>query len=324
MKVYWSDRERNPPPRGALFHCIPFSSNHFTKFNTPSQFISHLPPPIYNLEVKNHLYLPTYNEWLQNVEVALSSGIEKVVLARCHILELNEAPDPFAIAATLEKKAKGAFVFCFQEGSSAFVGASPERLLFRKKNRLITEAMAGTLPRGKTKEEDELLQQKLLLSKKYLREILPVQKFLRERLSPLCIEDPIFSPITVHQTHTVQHLYSKGVAELKENISDSQILQAIHPTPALCGMPQKEALALIQRLEPFERGLYGGALGWSYQDSSEWIVGIRSCLIQENKIYLFSGAGIVQGSQSTDEWSELNSKLKVFDEVFLSEHHTPL
>jgi menaquinone-specific isochorismate synthase len=316
MQIYWSDREGNPAPDGAVFSCHPFFSDRSLYFQGFCEQLKTLPIPSGPLRVRKRYNLPEKEEWIQNVDYALSQNIEKVVLARCQVLELEEIPDPFAIAATLKTKAEGAFVFCIKKGNKAFVGASPERLFSRKNNILLTEAMAGTRPRGKTEEEDRRLQKEMLLSTKDLREISPIQTFLKRQLKPLCSTDLLFSPLTIHKTHNVQHLYSQGNALLKTSISDLQLLKAIHPTPALCGAPQNDAFNLINKLEPFERGLYGGVIGWSYDHNSEWIVGIRSCFIFDKTVHLFSGAGIVKGSTGADEWDELNHKLKLFNEIF--------
>lgn len=317
MKIYWANREKNNAPPEAQFFCHPFSSQDSTDFKGPFERIETLPAPR-SFQIKRKYDLPSYEQWIEMTEKALLQKTEKVVLAKCQILELLEPPDPFAIAAALELTSQGAFIFCLQKADTAFVGASPERLFARQGNQLLTEAMAGTRHRGKTKEEDRELQKELLSSEKDLREITPIQTFLKERLSPLCTEAPLFSNVAIHQTHTVQHLYSQIKAELKEPISDEAILRAIHPTPALCGAPQQEAFDLIRKLEPFERGLYGGVIGWRTKTSSEWAVAIRSCLIQGSTVRLFSGAGIVKGSNGAAEWDELNHKLKTFDEVFVN------
>lgn len=304
-------------PPGAIFSCHPFFSNDAVDLKGPFKRVELLPLPSKSLKIKSRINLPSREQWIQIVEKALSQKIEKVVLARCQILELNEPPDPFAIAAALEKNSQGAFVFCLQKKDTAFVGASPERLFARQGNRLITEAMAGTRPRGSTIEEDAALQKELLSCEKDFREIIPVQTFLKNTLCPLCIDTPVFSPIQIYQTNTVQHLYSQIKAELKNPISDDTILRAIHPTPALCGSPQHKAFDLIRQLEPFERGLYGGVIGWSTPEESEWAVAIRACFIQGATVRLFSGAGIVSGSNGAAEWDELDHKLKVFNDIFV-------
>lgn len=277
-----------------------------------------LPPPL-SFKVLKKTYLPSYDIWKSGVNKTLDlikrKELEKVVLARLCILELESAPDPFAIAAALLQKAKGAFIFCMQTHSESFLGATPERLFARKDRNLISEAIAGTRPRGKTSVQDEYLREKLLGSEKDLREFSPVQIYLQNALSPLCLTPLTFTPISIHQTQNVQHLYSRCSGTLRTSIADEEILSSLHPTPALCGTPTKKAYSLIQELESFDRGLFGGAIGWTTPDASEWIVGIRSCLIKGNIATLFSGTGIVEGSDPEEEWEELNQKLKLYDRI---------
>ncbi len=258
--------------------------------------------------------------WIQGVEKALDlirrKELQKVVLARSCTLELAQAPDPFAIVAALKQNAQGAFVFCLQSENQAFFGASPERLFMRKNRQIFSEAVAGTRRRGKNPPEDEKLQNQLLTSAKDLREFSPVQVYLQNALSPLCTSPLTFSPISIHQTQNVQHLYSRCSGNLKESVTDEEVLAHIHPTPALCGTPKQKAFSIIQELEPFERGLYGGAIGWTTPEASEWIVGIRSCLLKGKTATLLSGTGIVEGSDPEEEWDELNQKLKLYDGIY--------
>jgi menaquinone-specific isochorismate synthase len=278
--------------------------------------VDHLPPPI-TARVLKRTFVPEKEEWIQAVKWALAKKMQKIVLARCQILELASSPDPFALTAALQRKSQGAHVFCFSEKKIAFFGASPERLFFRSGETLYSEAMAGTRPRGSSQEEDARLGEELLKSVKDLRELTPVRTFLETALHPICQGPLTFSPISLHKTQNVQHLYARCQAVLKSHFTDEEILSRIHPTPALCGTPTEEAFHLIRALEPFERGLYGGALGWSASGSSEWIVGIRSCLVKGNRAYLYAGTGIVEGSEPEEEWEELNQKSRLYDGIFI-------
>lgn len=317
MQIYWTDREKNKPPPEAIFSFRPFFSERPIFFQGPCKQIKKLPPHSPPLRIQSRVNLPNREQWIRNVNYILSQKIEKTVLARCQVIKLDRFPDPFSITAALEKKSLGSFLFCVKKGEKAFLGASPERLFSRQGTQLLTEALAGTRRRGATQEEDEKLQNELLSNPKDAREISPVQKFLTNKLAPLCDIPPVFSPIRIHQTQNVQHLYSQGTAVLKQTISDETVLDAIHPTPALCGSPQNQALNLIKKLEPFQRGLYGGVVGWMTQERSDWTVAIRCCFIDGKTVYLFSGAGIVDGSNGADEWEELNCKLNLFNEIFI-------
>jgi menaquinone-specific isochorismate synthase len=114
------------------------------------------------------------------------------------------------------------------------------------------------------------------------------------------------------QTAKVQHLYKQLCCILKESINDKILLECLHPTPALAGLMQEMALSFIQEHEPFDRGWYGGCIGWISQDAADFAVSIRSALVCKNKIHLFAGTGIVEGSDPKKEWDELDHKISQF------------
>ncbi len=315
MKTFWSDREGVAPPPHSTFHIRSFDSIEHLSF-TP-EWVDLPPPKTY--QVLKKTFLPSFETWKMGVERALDlihrKILEKVVLGRLCFLDLSETPDPFAIAASLKQKAQGAFLFCAKLGEESFLGASPERLFCRTEKKILSEAVAGTRPRGKNALQDEAYREELLKSPKEIREFNPVQEHIQKTLSPLCKDALHLSPLSVHQTRNVQHLYRTCSGRLKENILDIDILSSLHPTPALCGSPTQEAKQLIQEIEPFQRGLFGGAIGWSTPDKSEYVVGIRSCFLKGNQAILFSGTGIVEGSDPEEEWEELNQKLKLYDGI---------
>lgn len=320
-KIYWRDPEGKSPPRGASFRCRPFFKEAPTpSFNCATR-VENLPPPSKPIRLLHKNFLPAKSEWISSVvnttDAIETQAFEKVVLARCCTLECETVPDPFAITAHLETKAKNATVFCFANEKMAFLGATPELLFSRKGNAIQSEALAGTRPRGKTAIEDLKNEHELLQNQKTRKEIVPVQKFLTQKLSPLCIEPPSFSPIYVRKTQNVQHLCSKTQGILRQNITDAKILDQIHPTPALCGAPTENAFNWIHEHEPFDRSLYGSAIGWSTPEESVWIVAIRCCLIKNTTVQLYTGVGIVQGSDPEEEWEELNAKMNLYQGIFL-------
>ncbi len=318
MKIFWADREGKSPPSHCTFHFRPFSAGISSQ---KIQIVNHLPKPTPPIKVLRRTFSPNHEKWIEgvkkSVDAIIHQELQKVVLARTVTLELEATPNPFAIAAALQLKAEGAFVFCIQTPEFSFLGASPERLFSRKGKEILSEAIAGTRKRGKTPEEDETLKRELLASAKDMRELSPIQTYLNQVLSPICKAPIIFSPISVHAAQNVQHLYSRCSALLNDGITDEEILERLHPTPALCGTPKEKALKLIEELEPFQRGLYGGAIGWKTPEASEWIVGIRSCLIQGKTATLFSGTGIVEGSDPEEEWEELDQKLRLYEGILL-------
>ena len=111
------------------------------------------------------------------------------------------------------------------------------------------------------------------------------------------------------------HLITKFQGQLKDGINDEDILQFLHPTPALGGAPRKQAMAIIRKLEGFSRGWYGAPVGYVGLDWAEFVVGIRSGLARGKKLSIFAGAGIVQGSQAAGEWDEVENKISNFIKI---------
>jgi menaquinone-specific isochorismate synthase len=107
----------------------------------------------------------------------------------------------------------------------------------------------------------------------------------------------------------LQHLRTQLRGELADGLSDEAILEALHPTPATCGSPTREARSFIEKNELFYRGWYAGPLGWISRDDAEFCVAIRSMHRIENRLNVFAGAGIVEGSDAEREWMELEDKI---------------
>ncbi len=318
MKIYWIDPDGNPPPQNARFFMIPFEDQSPQEILSFSLF-SKLPPSS-PLSILEHQFFPSKENWIQCIEKTLEKinqgDILKAVLARKCTFKCKTPPNPLKILSHLKQSSQNATLFCLLEKNRAFLGASPETLFKREKNQLFTEALAGTTYRGKTIEEDTMLEKELLKDPTKREEIAFVQAFIKKALQPLC-KDPIhFSSIGIKKTQNVQHLHQTANATLKDNISDLDIAKALHPTPALCGTPQKKAREWILQNEPFERGLYGGVIGWSTQEQAHFIVAIRSALIERENLHLYTGCGIVKGSTPEKEWEELNHKMKLFKPLF--------
>ncbi len=319
MKLYWSDLNGNPPPENASFFVIPFNSHNPQQLNHVIR-ISTLPPPSDPLSITQCEFFPTKDGWEQCVNDTLKEiekgHLSKAVLARKCTIQCQTNIDPFAFLSHLQQYAQNATLFCLADENTAFLGASPETLFQRHNNQIFVEALAGTTYRGKSFEEDQILEIELLQNTTKYKEIAFVQTFIEKALSPLC-ETPVhFSKIGVKKTKNVQHLHATASSTLKANISDLDIAKALHPTPALSGTPQKQALHWISQKEPFERGLYGGVIGWSTEKEAHFIVAIRSAFIEQKFIHLYTGCGIVEGSTPSAEWEELNHKMTLYRNLF--------
>jgi menaquinone-specific isochorismate synthase len=196
-----------------------------------------------------------------------------------------------------------------------FIGVTPEILYRRDKREIISEAVAGTRPRGQDDEQNEALARELLNNEKELREHGYVSTSLRRNLNRLCDRLDSAQEVSVLKLSQIQHLYLPFNGTLRTGVTDGEILEALHPTPAVGGYPEKSILPTLKAAEPFNRGWYAAPVGWTAADSATFAVAIRSALVIKNKIYLYSGAGIVEGSSPEKEWEELDNKIGHYRKV---------
>jgi len=242
-----------------------------------------------------------------------NQSVDKVVLARKVILKFLEDLNTIALLNKLKSINPFATHFCFQiKKDLAFLGGTPELLYQRNNGTIYSEAIAGTRSRGKNEFEDSVLERELLDSDKERREHAFVIESIKNSLNNLCKEVVASKEISVIKTRRLQHLYSKFHGKLKDKISDIEILSTLHPTPAVGGVPGKEALELIQGMEPFHRGWYAAPVGWIGYNSAEFAVAIRSGLVKGKNLALYSGGGIVDGSDVRSEWQEIENKIGNF------------
>ena len=282
---------------------------------TPELFDDDLP------EIISRTDAPDFTGWRRNVDQALASfdrgHLEKAVLARRATLEFEKEPDPALIARKLKDSTPDCFHFYFEpENGAAFIGASPERLFRREGDVILSEAVAGTRPRGTSEIDDQDLREELLSSEKDRSEHEYVRVSIREALAPLCEDLEVEEQASEMKLTRRRHMVSGIRGTLQGGISDAEILDALHPTPAVGGYPREDAVEEIRTLEPFDRGWYAGPVGWIGTDSAEFAVGIRSGLVSGRELSLFSGAGIVAGSTAEGEWAEIEQKIGDFTRMF--------
>ena len=259
--------------------------------------------------------IPGYEQWCSMVEEVLENigcgKIDKAVLARTAVFNLARDYDPTGLLLQLRGQAPQAFHYCFQiESHHAFLGISPELLYRRSGRKIESEAIAGTRPRGLTNEDDQRLASELCNSEKEQREHLMVLERMERLLKKFCKKTERLSYLDPLQLRHVQHLQSKIHGYLLPRISDYDLLPVFHPTPAVSGTPDPEALTLIRKLEPFDRGWYAGPVGWISRRQAEFAVGIRSGLLCGRILKIYTGAGIVDGSVPDEEWREIEFKLQ--------------
>ena len=236
---------------------------------------------------------------------------QKVVLARAVDLVFDNSCQPLRILNRLRQDYPSCSCFSLQHANGAsFIGATPERLVSVADGRFHTEAIAGSAPRAPDAAADARLARALLGSEKDLREHRHVVDSIRRRIDSLGLAAEAEAQPGLLALPNVQHLRTRLHGELGgRHVLD--LVEALHPTPAVGGTPREPALADIARLEPFPRGLFAGTLGWfDSRGDGEFAVGIRSALTRGNSARLYAGAGIVEGSVPEEEERETSLKME--------------
>ncbi|WP_372366456.1 isochorismate synthase MenF [Candidatus Uabimicrobium sp. HlEnr_7] len=272
---------------------------------------------LYNERVNS----PSFDEWKEQFEDVqkqfCANEIEKIVLARRSTFVFSSCVDGFCLLQHFVNTQENTYNFYIQwEKDCAFVGATPERLYQRFHNRIYSEAVAGTRIRGKTLEEDSELGKDLLSSSKDVKEHRLVVENIQRVFNDICKKYINVESPRLLKLKNLQHLYTSFEGILKKDIRDSDVLSLLHPTAAVCGLPKEKNIDLIAKLESFDRGWFAGPIGWLGKDSAEFAVAIRSCLVQNNILHLFAGAGIVESSSVEKEWNEIEDKMRNFDCIF--------
>lgn len=272
-----------------------------------------LPLPPLNTVIESVHHQPDYENWQKLIQKALQEiaigQFQKVVLARCSTLQLDPSSSfsPAAFLAASHAVNKRCYHFlCGLSPAQAFLGSSPERLYFRQENMLFTEAVAGTVANDPDDDKAQQLADWLMDDAKNRHENQLVVDDICERLQKFVSALDV-SPIHVIRLSKVQHLRCSIHAQLTR-ANDAECLHQLQPTAAVAGLPREAALRFILDQEPFARGWYAGTIGYISQAQAEFAVTLRSALIENRRISLYAGGGIVAGSQAHEEWREIETK----------------
>ncbi|CAM3625780.1 isochorismate synthase [Parendozoicomonas haliclonae] len=248
---------------------------------------------------------------------ALEEGrVAKVVLSREQTLALNGPLCPWTMLSALQSLNPNTYRFAFcQADGAVFFGASPECLYQRTENQLHSEALAGTTARNGDPVQDRRLAAALLTDDKNRRENALVMRSIQEALAQCSETVDTERDIELIRLKSVQHLRQRINARLNPETTDAQLLGLLHPTPAVGGLPKAEAHELIAELEDYPRGWYAGPFGTLHAQGAEFAVALRSARLEGQTLKLYSGAGLVPGSNINAEWAELDSKLRTIQSI---------
>jgi len=234
--------------------------------------------------------------------------LTKVVVARDVLVEAEHPIDVHAVLTRLRASFGSSHLFAVE----GFVGASPELLVARHGDVVRAHPLAGTTPRTGDPAVDARLAAQLIASTKDQLEHRVTIEMVRDTLLPWCSYVDWEAEPSVVTVANVQHLGTAVEGRLSSPPpSVLELVAALQPTPALGGYPRAEALAVIAELEPFDRGPYGGPVGWvDARGDGEWAVAIRCALVQGRTARLLAGVGVVAGSAPDAELAETQAKFQ--------------
>jgi isochorismate synthase len=271
-------------------------------------------------QVGGHPDRATWSSSVARAAGAVGRGrIDKVVLARRADLgaiapiEVQEVLERLAASpsATTAPDDAPVTVFAFSREGRTFLGASPERLVAARGRSFRTIALAGTTGRDPDPAIDADLGAALLASEKDREEHAVVVEMLRDTLTPLASRLHIDRTPHIVRLPTLQHLATDLSGELHVDLGILDLVDRLHPTPAVGGWPRAAALELLEEQEHLDRGWYAGPVGWvDARGDGEFVVAIRSGVIADDQAHLFVGCGIVADSEPDREWAESSMKLE--------------
>ncbi|MEK7790798.1 MAG: aminodeoxychorismate synthase component I [Deltaproteobacteria bacterium] len=262
--------------------------------------------------IESNLSFEAYKAMIEKAKFYIEEGeIYQVNLSQC--LMANVSCSPFEIYKKLRKIHPSPFSAYLNLGDFQILSSSPERFIQITKDQLIqTEPIKGTIRRGKNEEEDTLLKTELLQSEKNRAELMMIVDLERNDLGKICHYGSVKVPtlIELRSFATVHHLVSVIEGELK-TIHFPDIIKAIFPGGSITGAPKLRAMQIIDELEPHNRGIYPGSIGYvDYRRQADLNIAIRTIVHQKGVVYFPLGGGIVSDSTAESEFAETLQKGK--------------
>lgn len=245
------------------------------------------------------------------------SPLQKVVLARALRLTADPPWDARSVLSGLSAADPGATVYLTDLSPAGtdgvLVGASPELLVARSGDVVICQPFAGSAPRSTDAEVDAASAAALAASAKNRHEHALVVDMMRAALEPLCVDLEIAAEPELHGTDALWHLSTPIRGRLRAaGTTALDLALALHPTPAVGGVPTDLAAELITELEG-DRGFYAGAVGWcDAAGDGRWVVSIRCAVLADRgrTALAHAGGGIVAESDPDDEVDETTTKFR--------------
>jgi anthranilate synthase component 1 len=242
--------------------------------------------------------------------VAAGDVMQVVISQRMH---LPFAASPLSLYRALRSLNPSPYMFYYDFGDFHVVGASPEILVRKEGSTVTLRPIAGTRPRGATREADEQLAQELAGDPKEIAEHVMLLDLGRNDVGHVATIGSVrvTEQMAIERYSHVMHIVSNVEGHLPPTTSSFDVLAASFPAGTVSGAPKVRAMEIIDELERSARGIYAGAVGYiSFQDDMDLAIAIRTAVIRDGMLYVQVGAGIVHDSVPDVEWQETLNKAR--------------
>ncbi|WP_041701495.1 anthranilate synthase component I [Gottschalkia acidurici] len=245
-----------------------------------------------------------------------SGEASQIVISQRFTIDSNS--EPFDVYRRLRSLNPSPYLFYIDYEDFQVVGASPESLVSLSGDKVITNPIAGTRKRGKTREEDIALREELINDPKEKSEHDMLVELGKEDLATVSKEGSIEVEryMEIENYSHVMHLVATVSGKLKEGLDSVDAFKSCFPAGTVSGSPRRRSMEIIEELENVKREIYSGAVGYfSLNGDMDFCIGIRSIVFKDNKAYIQAGAGIVLDSKPENEYEETINKAKALIEV---------
>jgi anthranilate synthase component 1 len=241
----------------------------------------------------------------------LDGDIMQVVLSQ-RMSQAFNAP-PLSLYRALRSLNPSPYMFYYDMGDHHVVGASPEILVRLENGTVTARPIAGTRPRGKTREQDLALADELLADPKERAEHVQLMDLGRNDVGRVAVTGSVkvTDNMMIERYSHVMHIVSNVEGKLKPGMDAVDVIKATFPAGTVSGAPKVRAMEIIDELEPSKRGIYAGAVGYlGFNGDMDVAIAIRTGVIKNNRLYVQAGAGIVADSVPQSEWIETQNKAR--------------
>ncbi len=231
-------------------------------------------------------------------------------------LDIDSPADPFDVYRVLRTLNPSPYMYFMaltdaQGRDFNVIGSSPETLIKVDNGHAMTFPIAGSRPRGDTLEEDERLSQELLADPKECSEHIMLVDLSRNDLSRVCLPESVevVSLMDIKRFSHIMHICSTVTGQVNPDMTAFDVFTSAFPAGTLSGAPKPRAIEIIDELEPADRGIYGGTVGYfDFSGNLDMAIAIRTAFIRDHEASVQAGAGIVLDSVPASEWQETRNK----------------